>query len=770
MGKKEDEFLHRLRRAFKTEASERIASLTSGLLDLEQELTDEQRAAATESFFREAHSLKGAARAVNLTDIESLCQSMENVLAGIKKENISPPRELLDTLHAAVELLARLISFLDGEKPGIDRTELNAITARLAEWKRGEGQPEPVDVSVRIGGGLPVPGARDRGSDREASLEAEKIAAPSPDMKSTAAVDACTPSALQRQKTILSDTVRISASKLESLFLQVQEMVSLKINARQRVADLNQMLSRVETVRKGSARSTQDMPASPLPASLDALESGLRNLARMADHDQRSLAAMVDYLIEDMKKVLMLPFSLLLEVFPVMVRDLSREQGKEADLIVGGGEIEMDRRILEEMKDPLIHLVRNAVDHGIEKPDERSLKGKPRRGLIRLDISRADNDRVELLVRDDGAGIDAERVREAALKRGLISRKEADGLDEKSTMDLIFRSEVSTSGLITNISGRGLGLAIVKEKVETLGGSVFVETSRDKGSTFRMIAPLTIATFRGALVRVGDGLFVVPTSSMERVSRVHCSEVKTVENMETIAVNGKVVSLVYLADVLELPRRQAEPHDQDFLLVVVLGHSGRSIAFAVDEVLDEQEVLVKSLGRQLSRVRNIAGATVLGTGKTVPILNVQDLMRSAAKAAHAPVMATPAVPRQAGERTKRILVVEDSITSRTLLKNILESAGYHVKLAVDGLDGFTQLRSDPFDLVVSDVEMPRMNGFQLTARIRADKDLSELPVVLVTALASREDREKGIDVGANAYIVKSSFDQSDLLDVLRRLI
>lgn len=204
--------------------------------------------------------------------------------------------------------------------------------------------------------------------------------------------------------------------------------------------------------------------------------------------------------------------------------------------------------------------------------------------------------------------------------------------------------------------------------------------------------------------------------------------------------------------------------------MVVLGHSGRSIAFAVDEVLDEQEVLVKSLGRQLSRVRNIAGATVLGTGKTVPILNVQDLMRSAAKAAHAPVMATPAVPRQAGERTKRILVVEDSITSRTLLKNILESAGYHVKLAVDGLDGFTQLRSDPFDLVVSDVEMPRMNGFQLTARIRADKDLSELPVVLVTALASREDREKGIDVGANAYIVKSSFDQSDLLDVLRRLI
>jgi two-component system chemotaxis sensor kinase CheA len=260
---------------------------------------------------------------------------------------------------------------------------------------------------------------------------------------------------------------------------------------------------------------------------------------------------------------------------------------------------------------------------------------------------------------------------------------------------------------------------------------------------------------------------------VDRVIRVSQEEIKTVENRETILHNGQTILLVRLCDVLGIPRKIAAGDAAgaprgSVLTVVVLASAEKRIAFTVDEIVNEQEVLVKSLGKQLSRVRNIAGATILGSGKTVLILNVPDLLKTAIKVGVAPLVAKAAAEVEPEE--KSILVVEDSITTRTLLKNILESVGYNVKTAVDGIDGITTLKEGAFDLVVSDVDMPRMNGFDLTAKIRSDKKLSELPVVLVTALESRTDKERGIDVGANAYIVKSSFDQSNLLEVIRRLI
>jgi two-component system chemotaxis sensor kinase CheA len=255
---------------------------------------------------------------------------------------------------------------------------------------------------------------------------------------------------------------------------------------------------------------------------------------------------------------------------------------------------------------------------------------------------------------------------------------------------------------------------------------------------------------------------------VERVARLKPEDIQTVEGRETLALDGRAVSLAHLAEVLELPSGDQNGDTPGVTPVVILGAGDKQIAFAVDAVLDEQEVLVKRLGKPLERVRNIAGATVLGSGQVAAILNVSDLLKSAKQLAGRTTRF--AEPKQPAEvETKSILVVEDSITSRMLLKGILESAGYQVKTAVDGVEGFTVLRTERFDLVVSDVEMPRMNGFDLTAKIRADKKLAELPVVLVTALETREDRERGIDVGANAYLVKSSFDQSNLLEAVLRL-
>jgi two-component system chemotaxis sensor kinase CheA len=452
------------------------------------------------------------------------------------------------------------------------------------------------------------------------------------------------------------------------------------------------------------------------------------------------------------------------------VRDLARQGGKEVEVVIQGGEIEIDRRILEEMKDPLIHIVRNCIEHGIEVPQERQRKHKPRHGTITIAVAPQNGGKVALLVSDDGVGIDVARLKSAAQKRGLVTPDDADTLDELETLALVFHSGVSTSPMMTEISGRGLGLAIVREKVENLGGAVSVETAHDVGTTFHMVLPRRLTTLRGVLVRVAEHLFVVPTTDVERVLRINHADIKTVENRQTLQVDGRAIALVRLAEALELSSQHTTSTAVDGLPAVVLAAAEQRLAFLVDAVLNEQELLVKRLGPQLIRVRNIAGATVLGTGQVVPVLNVTDVLKSAIRAG----AATPSSGATAGGREaagqKSVLVVEDSVTTRMVLKSLLESAGYHVRTAVDGVDGLTQLRGGGIAIVISDVDMPRMNGFDLTAKIRGDKELADVPVVLMTGFASDADREHGMQVGADAYLVKGGFDKRDLSAVIERLI
>lgn len=505
------------------------------------------------------------------------------------------------------------------------------------------------------------------------------------------------------------------------------------------------------------------------------MSRSIRSLIKAAEQEHRTLSRMADELLNDMKKVMMLPFSTLFDIFPRMVRDLSKCQGKEAELILQGGDIEIDKRILEDMKDPLVHLLRNAIDHGLEEPEERIKLNKPCHGSIRLSVSQPESSKIEVIFSDDGKGVDFARVKEEAVKTKLISEEDADNLKYQDVISFIFRSGFSSSRIITEISGRGLGLAIVQERVERLGGFLSVDTEPGKGTSFRIQLPVTLATFRGVLIRAADQLFILPSLYMERLLRIREDEIKTVENRATILFNDKVIPLSDLAHILNLEantKKGVQSSPAKCITVMVLGTGQKQVAFKIDEVICEQEVLVKSMGKQLARVANIAGATILGTGKVVPILNVHDLIKSPSAEIFrfSSDNEKSEAKESSGGSKGNILVVEDSITSRMLIKNILEAAGYIVKTAVDGRDGFSLLKTESFDIVVSDVEMPRMNGFELTEKIRNDTKLGELPVILVTSLDSREDRERGIDVGADAYIVKSSFDQSNLLDVIARLI
>jgi two-component system chemotaxis sensor kinase CheA len=712
-----DDFLRELRATFRIEAAEHLQAMAEGLDRLAASSDAQARGPLIETIFRAAHSLKGAARAADFSEIENLCQSLESLFSAWKRGASTPTSAALDTARMTLDRMSASLAS-ESSRPAI----------RPSAPERPETDARP-----------PVASA-------SASVE--------------------------------SDTVRVSVRALDDRLLEAEELLAAKIAAAQRTVDLDELGQVFEAWRKEwqrvqpEVRSLRRANGASLADFFDwnqewlrALEIRVAGLRRAAGRDELSVAKQVDDLLENSKRLLMLPLATLSSLLRKVVRDLSRELGKETELQIRGEETRVDKRILEEMKDPLVHLLRNCLDHGVEPAPVRKAAGKPARATIVVGVSQVNGSQVEIAVSDDGAGIDVERVRAQAVARGLVSAAVAPTLDDAAVNALVFETDLSTSSAITQLSGRGLGLAIVREKAVKLGGKVAVESRRGAGTTVRMTLPLTLTTFRGVLVESSRRTFVVPTAQVERVTRFRPADVRTVEGRDTLAHDGRALALARLADVLELPELPAVD-DSLARPALILGSGNERIAFAVDSVLDEREVLVKQLRKPLQKVRNIAGATVLGSGQVAPILNVTELIRAARRT---PVKGAAAVPDAAADAPKRVLIAEDSITSRMLLKGILESAGYQVKTAVDGLEAFSLLRSETFDVLVSDVEMPRLNGFDLTARLRADRQLAELPVVLVTALDSREDRERGIEAGANAYLVKNDLDQSDLLEALRRL-
>jgi two-component system chemotaxis sensor kinase CheA len=802
----EKEFLKRLLATFKIEAEEHIKLLTSGLLELEKTAAPDKQLAILEVIFREAHSLKGASRSVNISEMDRICQAMESVFAALKRQELAVSPQLMDTLHHAIDNLNQLMPALERDRTPEEKAKASATMravesiinktvvippaqksagARAVEpTTPGTEVPAPVDQFQQMPKEPGIPITMSPVQTAEASvLTSTSLGSSKPDDGPI-----MTGSAPQ-----LADTVRIPASRLEAMFRETEDLLAVKLAAvqlRDLVREFSSTLSSWDTEwsRVSPALTMAYRQAQPIEIKansqngLDVVKLGefldwnhafiktineqLNKIVSTAERDGHSLEGVTDNLINRMRQVMMLPFSLLLEISPKLVRDISREQGKDVDVVINGENIEIDRRILEEMKDPLIHLLRNCVDHGIEKPAVRQAKGKPSRGTITITISPQEGNQVEMIISDDGAGIDIAKVRTAAVKRGLISPEQAAQLDDAESLSLIYRSGVSTSPIITEVSGRGLGLAIVLEKVEGIRGKLSVETYPGGGTTFHITFPLTLTTFHGLVVRLGEQFFVIPSHNVAHAVRVKQAEIKTIENREAIKSDGQMVSFARLSDVLGIPGQRTTKSPTEFLQTLVIASASTRIAFEVDEIIGEQEVLVKKLNHQLEQVRNFSGVSILATGKIALLLNVAEVIKKANEAT--PEKIAAAEPAKIKKKT--ILVAEDSITARILLKNILETAGYNVKTAVDGADALALVKSEVFDVVVTDVDMPRMNGFELTAKIRADKKLAETPVVIVTAMESREHRERGIEVGANAYIVKSSFDQSNLLDVINRLI
>lgn len=803
MGTKQDVFRERLAAAFRSEAAEHVAAISSGLSELDRPSPPVNAQEIIETTFREMHTLKGAARSVNETEIESLCQSAESALSSLRHGKITFSRSLADLIFLT---LGRVNSIIENKNADMASSSAPIATTHdliAALELAANNEPVPQDsvqnIPPLVAGFPPSMEQHPETPDSDSPFTVKStppISLPSLSEKTgTVALAADT-----RKVREMNGTIRVSASKMDAILHQAEELIAQKESLSRNVKELEGIAELLDSAKKEWLLFSFD--SEKAPSSFKTLvPSSAKVSGRKENHyDSRKLATFarqyitilteldaritegsfasrqelhtfnlnVDALIADVREVMLVPASSVLMFLPLSVQEMAASTGKEAGLVIEGGDQLVDRRILEGMKEPLIHIVRNAVDHGIEPPDERTLAGKPVKGKITVSVEEKGHNRIELVVSDDGRGIDINRVKAAALKNGLAEAGVLERMDNSGIIRLLFRSGLSTSPIITELSGRGIGLSIVEEQVEHFDGEVTIQTSEGKGTRVQITLPVRLATLRGVIVRSGNQFFIIPRVYAEQVLRVDEREVQRVENRKMIRHRGETIPLINLAALLDLSRSSSQTPERPTMFACVIVSGSTRIALEVNEIIREQEFSQKSLGPQLDRASNFAGAVIGGGGKVIPVLNIADLVKAvisggfATEQEEVTMVETPKI--------KKLLVVEDSITARTLLKNILEGAGYFVKTAVDGMDAWTVLKTDPFELVVSDVEMPLMNGFDLTTAIRHDHTLSNLPVILVTALASRHDRERGIDAGANAYIVKSSFDQSNLLDVIRRLI
>ncbi|SDK19297.1 hybrid sensor histidine kinase/response regulator [Pseudomonas indica] len=724
----------RLLASFRVEAEERLGVLAVGLANWREASAT---AESIESLFREVHSLKGAARAAGLGAIERLCHAWESLLSAARHGQLT----------------------LTPEHVELCRYALHAVQGLQAGQELDEDDQTQLIESL------------------EAAAEGEAVVLPEnvPPVQSTA---------------MPADpaTVRVSAPRLDALLFQSETLLQHKLEAQAHARALKALADSFQPQRARQLLGQETLK--PLRAGLDELAPSLRDalknlldyvdwslaqldrqhfeavrLVKAGQHLALGLAQLSENLREGLEDVLLLSGRSLLESLPAMAQDLAVQAGKRLELHMRGETLQIDKRILDELRPVVTHLLRNAVDHGIEPPDVRTAQGKPAVGRIEIELLQEAADRFELRIRDDGQGIDVERLKKRAVELGLMSDEQAAELSTGEAQALVFASGLSSSTIITDLSGRGLGMAIVEQAVERIGGHVETESRPGQGTCFRLHLPISLSIFRAVIVRVAERVFAVPALAVERCLRLPDTAMKRLENRPSLVVGEQVLPVWTLAEVLGL---EPTPINGSELLALLLKVRGDRFTLLIDELLGDQEISVKNLGRQLIRVPNLLGATVLGDGRLVPILHPQDLYQSAlGTISSGPALAS----REAAEKkVQRLLIAEDSFTSRGLLKTILEAAGYQVATANDGLEAWNALKQGQFDLLVSDVEMPRMDGFSLTARIRADRELSELPVVLVTALHSAEDRARGLEAGANAYLVKSGFEQETLLDAIRRLI
>ncbi|MEG4229906.1 hybrid sensor histidine kinase/response regulator [Microcoleus sp. N9_B2] len=825
-----------LRDVFKVASQEHLQKLDDGLLYLEQHPSD---LAKLEQLLRETHSLKGDAGMLGVKNVASLAHQMEHILEGVKRGETQLNLDISDRLSQGLEAMRKLVNeAVTGEDSGVNTFYI------LASMMGSSSQPQPqaaasiVDPSSSQVPEQPLvepqftePLIQELETNVETSevLNLEKnssflplqskpeflrqdqnLPVPSGPASESASQSAVTASSTSSYRI---ETIRVATQNLDDLMTQAGELTVTKTRLGHRVAEIEQITTLWEEWSReyfvtslsfdrmqidengikpnGKFSQLQDY-YQRTEERLERLGTLVNRLRNRVYEDTARLELIAEALESGIRTLRLLPLSTIFNLFPRTVRDLAKREGKEVALVIEGGETTADKRILEEMKDPLMHMIRNAIDHGIETVAERKKLGKPPVATLRIKgYNIASNIIIE--VADDGRGLNLESIKQMAVKRNICTLEELAEMTDNQVQSLIFTPGFSTKKFVTEISGRGVGLDVVRTNVEALKGSIQVESLPGKGCTLRLQISTSLATANVLIVIVEDIPYALPVEFVDTAQQVSQSEIFAIEGKETILSKGHPLSVAHLTDLLELNNRQGWQKNrylrqetgsetlrknQNYFLnstsskmpCIVLKVGEERFGLFVDALIDEQDVVMKPQSQLLKRVRNISGATILGTGEVCMVLNPHDLIKSVRQQVSSRGVSGARSQLETASRKQVILLAEDSIATRTQEKRILEGAGYEVVTAVDGLDAFHKLKTRDFDAVISDVQMPNLDGLALTVKIREQKEYSELPIILVTSLASDEDRKRGADAGANAYIPKGTFNQDVLVETLKRLV
>lgn len=709
---------------FVEEAREHLRQMEERINHLETTPHDME---AVHALFRSAHTIKGSSRMLKLLPITDTAHALEDLLGSLREEQAVFSADVGRLLRRACDALATQVDQLEAGSELAPADE--ALCAALKALLTASPATPPEDVSSTAAQTPVTPAAA--------------FAHPSNDVPS-ATTESTTASAPEvRLKT--AATVRIPLSKMDELIKLMGEVISSHARLRQRVSDI-----------RGLEREA---------GLSEALVAPLHRFARQLQDDVFEQALLMEELHNKALIMRMLPLALVFEPAARMVRELGRSMGKEIECKISGMDIELDRQVIERLNDPIVHLLRNAVDHAIEPPEAREAVGKPRYGAVQLN-ARQDGGFVVIELSDDGAGLPLALIRDKAIRKGLLSTEQAAALPENEVIELIFTPGFSTSAIITDVSGRGVGMDVVKRcVVDELQGAISVETLPGQGTTFSLRLPLSLAMMRVLLVQTGTQCFGLSAQYIAQLLEVEDRQLFLVAKRQTVVIDNEFVPVLDLAALLSLPS-PAQSTRKVHLLVVVRVRNAK-LALKVNDLVDERDMVIKPLPAHLRDRVLIAGMVMTGNSELISILHAPALMdlarRNISTAPTRPIDASPTVGQ-------RVLVVDDSLNTREIEKDLLEAHGYQITLAEDGLDGLQKARSQRFDAILTDVEMPNMDGFSLTAALRQDERYRHTPIIIITSREKEEDKRRGIEVGADAYIIKGSFDQNNLLDTLKNLL
>ena len=771
---------------FLIEAFELIEQIDHDLVELESNPEDLE---LLNRIFRVAHTVKGSSSFLNFDVLTELTHHMEDVLNKARKGELKITPDIMDVVLESVDMMKGLLeSIRDNGSDAAAGIDIKNICVRLTQISEGEApsaaleapaaapapepvkEPEPVapaeeaapevsdaelsklsdsEVEAEIERLLKVRKAEDqarRASKGIAPKSPEEIApatsaapapAPKPAPSRERDADKKVPAANSSSAVAQEQTIRVEVKRLDHLMNLIGELVLGK----------NRLLKIYDDVEERYEGEK----------FLEELNQVVSSLSLVTTDIQ--LAVM---------KTRMLPIAKVFNKFPRMIRDLSRDLGKQIDLEISGEETELDKSIVEEIGDPLVHIIRNSCDHGIEDPETRKAMGKPEKGLVQLKAYNEGNHIVVEIV-DDGKGLDADMLKAKSIEKGIITEREADAMSEKEAFGLIFKPGFSTAAKVTNVSGRGVGMDVVKTNIEKLNGIIDIESEVGKGTVMKLKIPLTLAIIQSLLVGTQEEFYAIPLASVLETVRVPIDDIYTIDGKNVLRLRDEVLSLVRLSDVFGV-NKVFDGGDQTY--VVIIGVAEAKLGIIVDTLVGQEEIVIKSMGDYLQNIPGIAGATIRGDGRVTLIIDVGAMMEMA-KDIKVNIRAEMEDSTKAKEKPSdyKVLIVDDSKMDRTIMQKSLEPIGVTIIEATNGVEALNIIKSGEhaFDAVLIDIEMPRMDGYTLAGEIRKYSKYRTLPLIAVTSRTSKTDRLRGVEVGMTEYITKP-YSSEYLENVVRKNI